>query len=85
MTEKAKKKLSNAIFQCVWTIGEALAIRAVCDSGMKPWYKWNLVAALSLSVIGDLEKGMRAIDEFGSEITNSETKTEIVSTTEEES
>lgn len=83
MTEKAKKKLSNAIFQCVWTIGEALAIRAVCDSGIKPWFKWNLVAALSLSVISDIEKGLKAIDELGDEIMNENPEAEIVTTTEE--
>ena len=85
MTEKAKKKLSNAIFQCAWTIGEAYSIRAVCDSDIKPWFKWNLVAALSLTVISDIEKGMRAIDEFASEITDAKTEPEIVTTTEEES
>ena len=83
MTEKAKEKLSIAIFQCAWTIGEAYAIRAVCDSGMKPWFKWNLVAALSLTVMLDLKISMRAIDEFGSEITNSKTEPEIVTATEE--
>lgn len=83
MTEKAKKKLANAIVQCAWTIGEAYSIRAVCDSGIKPWFKWNLVAALSLSVISDVEKGLKAIDEFGDEITNEKPEVEIVTTTEE--
>lgn len=83
MTEKAKKKLVNAIFQCAWTIGEAYSIRAVCDSGIKPWFKWNLVAALSLRVISDIEKGLKAIDELGDEIMNENPEAEIVTTTEE--
>lgn len=85
MTEKAKKKLANAILRCAWTIGEAYSIRAVCDSGIKPWFKWNLVAALSLSVISDIEKGLKAIDELGDEIINAKTESEIVTATEEES
>jgi hypothetical protein len=79
MDNKATKLL-KMLLNCGIAVGEAYSIKYIYESGIKPWYKWNLIAMMSVCCLTDsIRSGLKSIDEFGDALDD---KTPVVETPE---
>lgn len=58
-------KLIKMLLSCGFAVGEAYSIRYLYESGIKPWYKWNLIAVMAFVHLPDsIRSGLKSIEEF---------------------
>ena len=80
--DKKTTKLLKMLLNCGIAVGEAYSIKHLYESGIKPWYKWNLIVMIAVCCLPDsIRDGLKSIDEFGEALDN---KTPVVETPETE-
>ena len=58
-------KLVKMLLSCGFAVGEAYSIKYLYGSGIKPWFKWNLIVVMALVHLPDSIKcGLKSIEEF---------------------
>lgn len=59
------EKLVKMFLSCGFAVGEAYSIKYLYESGIKPWYKWNLIALMALVYLPDsVRDGLKGIENF---------------------
>lgn len=63
--DKQTVKLLKMLLWCGTAVGEAYSIKYLYGSGIKPWYKWNLIVVMALVHLPDSIRGsLKSIEEF---------------------
>lgn len=77
-------KLVKMLLTCGMAVGEAYSIKYLYGSGIKPWFKWNLIAVMAVVHLPDsIRSGLKSIDEFWESIDDQTPEVETPETVEE--
>lgn len=77
-------KLVKMLLSCGFAVGEAYSIKYLYESGIKPWFKWNLIAVMALVHLPDsIRFGLESIEEFWGSLDDKTPEVEAPETVEE--
>ena len=57
-------KLLKMLLTCGFSVGEVYSVRYLYGSGIKPWFKWNMIVMLAGHAMDTVKKGFKSIEEF---------------------